>query len=377
MEISLEFDVSRSRRIQEVEELFSLPAATKTRRSWDARIPIDEEPWSIGLIVGPSGAGKSTICNRIFPGAKRPTDKWSDTTSIVESFPATMSTKDITRSLTGIGFSTVPAWIRPFRTLSTGEQFRASVARTLATAHPGETILIDEFTSNVDREAAAIAAAATAKEVRRRGVKLIASTCHYDVLQWLSPDWTYEPHTSIFQWHKRIEHPTIELSVYRAKNDAWETFKHHHYLSADQNNAAQKFVAVNNNRMCAMTSVLWQPHPQRPGWREHRTVCLPDYQGIGLGNALADFVAAMYVETNLPYRSVTSHPAMIYHRAKSKHWAMKRPPSMMGIDPLPGWQKTSSTNRMTATFEYIGPGEPEAAAYYGIIDEPDMQRTNQ
>jgi hypothetical protein len=31
-------------------------------------------------------------------------------------------------------------------------------------------------------------------------------------------------------------------------------------------------------------------------WREHRTVCQPDFQGVGLENALSEFVASKFVE---------------------------------------------------------------------------------
>src|SRR5258708_7094177 len=71
-----------------------------------------------------------------------------------------------------------------------------------------------------------------------------------------------------------------------------------------------------------------RPPPPRPGWREHRTVCLPDFQGLGLGSAMSNFIAAVYRSTNKPYFSPTSHPALIRPRARSPLWRLTRKPGM-------------------------------------------------
>ena len=52
-------------------------------------------------------------------------------------------------------------------------------------------IVFDEFTSVVDREIAKVSAYAISKAVRRLNKKFIAVTCHYDVVEWLEPDWAF------------------------------------------------------------------------------------------------------------------------------------------------------------------------------------------
>ena len=67
-------------------------------------------------------------------------------------------------------------WLRPFHVLSNGEQFRATIARALAESAKGrELVVIDEFTSVVDRTVAQIGSAAIAKTIRRRHVALSGS----------------------------------------------------------------------------------------------------------------------------------------------------------------------------------------------------------
>lgn len=72
----------------------------------------------------------------------------------------------------------------------------------------------------------------------------------------------------------------------------------------------------------------FRPHPAGSWWREHRTVCLPDFQGVGIGNAMSELIAACYRAKGDPYRSTTSHPAMIRHRMQSPHWRCMRQPSI-------------------------------------------------
>jgi len=297
--------------------------------------------------------------------------EWPHDKSLVDAFPAKMSIKDITQLLSSVGFSSPPSWLRPFRVLSNGEQFRAFVARTLAEslhapAHQPDQnvpVVIDEFSSVVDRTVARIGSAAVAKTVRRIAkttnprCQFVAVSCHYDIIEWLAPDWIYEPAANKFQWRRERQRPAITLEICRVHRTAWQLFGRHHYLSTELHTIAKCFVATVENQPAAFTAVLSFPHPIRPGWREHRTVCLPDFQGVGIGNALSEFVAAIFKSTGKPYRSTTSHPAMIQHRARSPLWKMTRKPSMVNSRRQTGLKNVNfrtSHGRITASFEYTG-----------------------
>ena len=66
---------------------------------------------------------------------------------------------------------------------------RVDIARALSLDQ--NLIVFDEFTSVVDREIAKVSAYAISKAVRRSSKKFIAVTCHYDVIDWLEPDWVF------------------------------------------------------------------------------------------------------------------------------------------------------------------------------------------
>ena len=149
-----------------------------------------------------------------------------------------------------------PARLRPFHVLSTGQQFRATMARLLA-EFPALAVC-DEFTSVVDRTVAQIGSAAIAKTVRARNQRFVAVTCHEDVIDWLQPDWTYYPATNAFQWRCLRRRPPIELEVFRCHHAAWELFAPHHYLAHSLALGANCFLACWNEHTSS-------PRPGTPG----------------------------------------------------------------------------------------------------------------
>lgn len=360
--------VTQTARVQQLNGLFDVPPADRAERRWSVDLPTDSFDWQVGLIVGPSGSGKSTLARAAFGNELVSGYDWPADRAVVDGFAAGLGIKDITAALSSVGFSTPPAWVRPFHTLSNGEQFRAFLARTLLDPRP--VVAVDEFTSVVDRTVAKIGSAAVAKAVRRTpGKKFVAVTCHADVEEWLCPDWVVVMPSGEFA-RRSLRRPDITLEVRRVHSDAWGRFKHHHYLDTTLNKAAKCFAAFWDGRAVAFTASLAFPHPVRPGWREHRTVCLPDFQGVGIGNTLSEFVAGV-MRCLGPYRSTTGNPAMIRHRAKSSVWKMTTKPTMNGRQyggRSGNKPKFANANfRNTAGFEYVGPRRPDDARRMGII----------
>jgi ABC-type lipoprotein export system ATPase subunit/GNAT superfamily N-acetyltransferase len=339
-------------RTEKVVGMFDVPAAKKLRKEWHINMPIEEKPWQVGLIVGASGAGKTTISKRAFGDAAYHQGYAWAASSLLDDFDQGLSASDITNALSHVGFSSPPAWLLPYGALSNGQKFRCELARCLTDDR--SLIVFDEFTSVVDRNVAKVGSHAVQKAIRKTSKKFVAVTCHYDVEEWLQPDWVYDVSLSSFKWRSE-RRPEIKVTIQRVHHSAWRIFKGHHYLSADIHKAARIYVASINDEPAAMTAVMAFPHPIVTNlWREHRTVVLPDYQGLGLGNMLSEHVGDLLSSEGKKYTSVTSHPAMIYHRFKSKKWIMTRGPSRMTGAPQKKIGKiVDSKARLTASFEYI------------------------
>jgi ABC-type lipoprotein export system ATPase subunit len=359
-------DVKRSARVVQMEGIFDVAPSKRSECRWEVELPIEARDWNIGLIVGPSGCGKSTIARKLWPAELAAHYGWPSDQSILDAFPEPMSVKDIIELLSSVGFSSPPSWVRPFAVLSNGEQFRVALARVLAESP--ELAVVDEFTSVVDRTVAQVGSAALAKTVRRRGQKFVAVTCHEDVTEWLEPDWIYRPAEQTFGWRSLQRRPPIELAIQRTTAAAWRIFKHHHYLTSSINPTATCFVAFWRGRPVAFDA--WLPFvgklkDDRKARRGHRTVCLPDYQGVGIGNALFSYCASLWAGMGYRAFSCTGHPAEMRHRARSKEWKMTRRPSQTGRDGgrlRASLASSRASYRMTASFEYVGQALERAEA---------------
>lgn len=339
--------------------MFDLVPERESRHVLEADLPLDGREWKIGLITGPSGCGKSTLARQAWPEAMERKHQWGKN-SILDAFPEQLSIKEVVFLLSSVGFSSPPAWLRSYGSLSTGQQFRADLALALAHASvtPPHLVVLDEFTSVVDRTVAKIGSAAVARAVRKHeNLRFIAVSCHEDIVEWLQPDWLYRPNENHFLWrclpgrYYGNARPSIALSVVRCQKSAWKLFAPHHYLSHDINPSAVCFLASWEGKPVAFSAWLPFVGAGPPTRREHRTVCLPDYQGVGIGNVLSALLASMWKGLGFRAISTTTHPSMIQSRKRSPLWKMHREPSLASSHE---GKLKHATTRLTAGFTYLG-----------------------
>jgi len=115
------------------------------------------------------------------------------------------------------------------------------------------------------------------------------------------------------------------------------------------------------------SAVLHFPHPRtRNVKREHRTVCLPDFQGVGIGNAMSEYIGSMCKALGFRFMSQTSHPSMIAARNRSQNWVMREAPthhrSLAGARSTEKSWMNQVRTRNVASFEYVGRAMPRDAA---------------
>lgn len=181
-----------------VKSLFNAESGAEFIKDFD--IPIEDVEWKIGIVVGASGSGKTSIGRSFFGDDKiiNLYDGWDGKLPIVDAINPNGEFNDVTGALANVGLGDVPSWLRPFHALSNGQQFRAGLARCIC-ENNGD-IVIDEFTSVVDRQIAKIGAMAFAKGWRRsQDNKVVLLSCHYDVIEWLQPDWVFDTATGLLK----------------------------------------------------------------------------------------------------------------------------------------------------------------------------------
>lgn len=359
----LEADYKESYRTARIASMFDVPVSEKLSKEWDVEFPIEGFTWNIGLIVGPSGSGKTTLSKVLFPEAAYFTGhKWSND-AFVNDYPESMSVEAIAKSLNAVGFSSPPSWFLPYNALSNGQKFRADLSRALC--QENDLLVFDEFTSVVDRTVATIGCAAVSKAIKASGKQFVGVSCHYDIIEWLEPDWVYYVDSNEFT-RRSERRPSIHLNISKCKNSVWRLFRDHHYLTGEINNSAECYLATIDDKPVAFTSFIHFPHPKCPRFKKiHRTVVLPDYQGIGIGSRIVEEVAERYLADGYRVITVIGSPLFIRHRAQSPLWVMKRKPSHIGFPNRAGKITDYSGKRITASFEFVGRGGAERFAAAG------------
>jgi ABC-type polar amino acid transport system ATPase subunit/GNAT superfamily N-acetyltransferase len=309
--------------------------------------------WQIGLIVGKSGTGKTTIAKQLFENAYITNFKYSAET-ILDDMPKECSLDQITNAFNSVGFSSPPSWLKSYSVLSNGQKMRVDLARAIL--DDKKFFVFDEFTSVIDRNVAHIGSFAMQKAIRKTDKKFIAVTCHFDVQDWLLPDWVFNTDTMTFQSFEgqKKNRPEIKFEIYQTRDKSiWKMFAKYHYLSNSHNNAASVFVATINDQIAGFLSVLHFPHPTAKNIKKvHRLVILPDYQGAGFGIKFLNEIGKLYKKQNQRYTIVTSSPSLMLSLKKSKEWDCKRFGRIKETGKTSTQLKgTTSKNRLTASFE--------------------------
>eukprot|EP01052_Picozoa_sp_SAG31_P016865 SAG31_NODE_1133_length_9745_cov_5.676343_5_plen_478_part_00 len=193
----------------------------------------DTSMWShpqLVMVVGPIGSGKTTLLHAVGEAAANrlgipydPTTdgtvSWNHSAAIISQFGGAEEAKGW---LGGVGLSSVPQWCQAHHTLSTGQAYRANLARRLqdccrhshfftrsSTNHSHQhrsvdncnktsgiertkvtsaPLLLDDFGAPLDRLTAAVCTAALAKQLRSMLVGTLVTASHCALAPWLQPD---------------------------------------------------------------------------------------------------------------------------------------------------------------------------------------------
>ena len=324
----------------------------------------------IVLIVGTSGSGKSTILRGLGQHTQPKIEFYN---TVIENFSTPECGEEL---LLACGLRSIPAWFRPPHTLSNGEHHRFEMALSI---DQGITT-IDEFTSVVDRDTAKSLALSIRKFYDRRGTTdpLYIASCHRDIIDWLDPEWVYDTdlqkldnRRSPFRMGSR---PRLALTIRSTSPNYWRYFQRHHYLDSKISRSVHCYLLLLGDKPIGFHAVIHSTNRDiHSYWRGHRTVILPEFQGMGIGTAFSDAIAEIYVSRGLRYFSKTAHPSFGEHREKSPLWRAtstnrkSRKGSYLlkdgSIRAMPGYGGNAQialrdADRVCYSHEYIGSKKP-------------------
>jgi GNAT superfamily N-acetyltransferase len=131
-------------------------------------------------------------------------------------------------------------------------------------------------------------------------------------------------------------------------------FRQYHYLNGSLGAGVRCYCAVYQDKPIAFIAVACVKMKTKY-YRVSRLVVLPDFQGIGIGKRLLNFLAKLYTsQTNLSFLVLTSNPQIIrgnlvgWRIARFGHASMGRRGTRINNE----LKKSLSRNRITVTMQY-------------------------
>lgn len=287
-----------------------------------------ETPFSVGLIVGASGSGKTTLAKMIYGDACFAT-QLDMASPVIDQFASQYSYDECASMLTGVGLTSVPCWVRPAYTLSNGQRARAECALQMARDASAPTI-IDEWTSVVDRTVAKVMSFCVQKHARKTGKSIVLLSCHYDVAEWLNPDWIIDCNTQAFIDRRRLHRDFVrteqlEFQVRRITPESWKYFSKYHYLSDALPGGLVKYFGLFHDDVQIGFQAFANYVPHRSGkiqMHSNRTVIHPDYAGLGLGIHLINYTSYVMAQQGFDVRAKFSSTPVYKAMSKQRAWKL-------------------------------------------------------
>lgn len=362
---------------KEVFEYSSKKVPSKITRS---KIVAPELPeFQCLAIIGRSGGGKTTLLKDLESTGKFhfPSKRFDNSKAIVSNFP---SREEAIERLSAVGLKSIPTWVKPRNVLSVGEGFRADMALNI-----DNYVLLDEFTSTVDRNVARSCCTSLGKYIRRTGKKgVVVCSCHKDFIEFLKPDFVIDiDDLKVYDLRNQDLSKTIEIDIYRTSDkDLWKVFKEHHYMSHEINKSCHFYVMKlhSTDELVGCFSTLPQmTGTKKWGWRVHRTVVLPDYQGLGISSRTLNFFGEYYHKQGKFLGIRTSSIPMLNSLKHNPMWEVGKATNSAKIDSkkthftalgekLKG--KTRDKFCSTATYLGVNHGKPVTTL---VIQHPEIQ----
>lgn len=330
-ELTLTSPIATSFRCQKAANSLDIDAKKKAEHHFRVEADI-ASPYNVGLIVGASGSGKTTLCKHVFGD-----DCFHEVLDlgkpVIEQFLERFSYDECASMLAGVGLTAVVCWIRPAHTLSNGQRARAECALRMASDDQRPITIIDEWTSVVDRTVGKVMSHCIQKHARKTNKQVILASCHYDVVEWLNPDWIIDCNKQEFTdrrslWRTYQRQERITFDIRRAERASWKYFSKYHYLSDRLPGGHIEVYGLFHGDdqvgfQCFANYVPWRNDGhEREKMHSNRTVIHPDYAGLGMGIKVINATSLDMMRRGFDVWAKFSSTPIYLHMARQPEWRL-------------------------------------------------------
>lgn len=358
--VELQSEISKSYRAIRAANSLDIDINKKSKHSFQISAELDE-PYNVGLIIGASGSGKTTLAKKIF-GENCFVSEIDESKSVIDQFPDDFTYDQCSQYLNAIGLTSVPCWIRPIYTLSNGQKTRAEAALNLSKTK--EIFVMDEFTSVVDRTVAKAMSHCVQKYARKFNKKIVLLSCHYDLLDWLNPDWVIDCNSQKFIDRRLLccnfqRDEKLQFDIREVDKSSWKYFSKYHYLS-DKLPAGLIYtygLFSGPNQIGFQCFANYVPRKKAEIiLHSNRTVIHPDYVGFGLGVKLINETSKIMYKKGYRIMAKFSSIPVLKALIKDPNWHLKEDRKQIGKMSVGGncqRQTGYRINVRTFSFEFL------------------------
>ncbi len=325
--LTLVSEPSKSFRCQKAANSLDIDTSKKLTHTFQVRADIESD-FNIGLIVGASGSGKTSLAKEIW-GQDSLRLFLREDLPIIDQFPENLTYDTCVAMLSGVGLTSVPCWIRPAATLSNGQRARAEIALQM-TKNDDEVIVIDEWTSVVDRTVAKVMSHCIQKFARKTHKSIVLLSCHYDVIEWLRPDWIIDCNKQRYVDRRRLRcerAEQLQFDLRQVGRETWPYFSKYHYLS---DRLPAGYIET-FGLFCGDDQIGFQCFanyvPDRTGKQRilhaNRIVVHPDYCGFGLGMRMVNAASAVMAGRGYRVMCKFSSAPMLASMRRDDQWVFR------------------------------------------------------
>lgn len=295
---------SSSKRCRDIIDTFGLP-----QQGWEETlVNLDVPETGIIFISGPSGVGKSLMLGEIvkqFEKARTIPKPPAGDIPLCDTFQLD-DAGSVIRYLSKFGLGEPRIMIGSFEQLSDGQKERFLIASALSSGTG--PLVLDEFTTRLDRQTAKVTALNVGKILRKEDHVAYIASCHDDIVDFLQPD--IHVRLSLDGQHNLIEPediisqppllPRLGIKVGFGTLDDYKKLSHFHYENDDPDDIRKlqpmvdHVVAARSGHDLVGVNLCTRPWPSQFNklkpfaeineyiLQSFRLIIHPQYRGIGL-----------------------------------------------------------------------------------------------